>query len=701
MTGGAAIVSPFILCYTHGRTNGKEAAIMTDRIRALAERAVKEGLFIHPPHESPNPDYAACPEPLRVAYSIRDFFARYPIRRCDGELLTDAFYTDGIPAPGCAYRHTGHTSFAEFFARHSDYQPNNLAAVDWNHYCNDYPTIVCLGMRSYLPRITAARERFAGNEEKLCFLDALEIVCFAIRDFAARYGSTVPFEPAAGFAEAVEAFWFAFLLMPDSLGRLDQLLYPFYRRDLDAGVITEEKAREYLAELFVKVFAYFGPGADRSGDNTFVIGGYTPDGEDGTNELTLMIAEIIAELPTWRPQVYFRVTKKTPSDVLLQMVKLNMRTRNIAFVSDEVRFRAYEALGIPYEDHVNYTMIGCNEWAIEGKSNTGADGYFNVAAALEEVLYFQRDKVRACGSFEAFYALFADHLALKVSYMCDLADMFYLANSRDCNVLSSLMIRGCIEKATSLTAGGALYNESVWSAMGLINTADALSSIRYYIYETNQWTFDGLFAALDANWNGYEVMRRQCMAAEVSFGCANEAADATVNRLIHDLDVFANRRKPMKGGKYVFGCLVGYCETHVAMGLRTRATPDGRYNGDAFTGGITTVAEHANRGPTAYLISVSRLDFKTFCGAIAVNIRLEPGVKDCPEKVAALFETYLRRGGYQLQPDYVSADTLRDAQRHPAQYKALRVRVTGFTGFFVRFDEGLQNELIERTEHTL
>ena len=674
---------------------------MTDRIRALAAKAVKEGLYVRPPHEAPNPDYETLPEPLRVAYSIRDFFARYQINKNDDELLIDVFYTDGIPAPGCIYRHTGHTHFADYFSRHSDYQPNHFATVDWNHFCNDYETIVNEGMQSYLPRIATAKEKFAGNTEKTQFLEALEIVCYSIRDFAARYGLRVPFEPAKTFIEAVESFWFAFLLMPDALGRLDQLLYPFYRRDLDAGTLTEETAREYIGELFVKVFAYFGPAADRSGDNTLTLGGYTPSGDDGTNELTFIMAETIAELPIWRPQAYFRVTAKTPHDVMERMVRFNMCTRNIAFIGDEIRFKAFGSLGIPREDYVNYSAIGCNEWSISGQSNTGSDGYFNVASVLEEVLYFERDKVKACSTFEEFYALFAQVLYLKLTYICDLADDFYRTNAADCNILSSLMIRGCIEKATSITAGGANYNMSCWSAIGLINVADSLSSIRHYVYETKAWTFDALFASLDANWIGHEEMRRECFAADVSFGCGCKEADEMINRIIHDLDIFANKRVPLKGGKYLFGSYVGYCESHVTMGLRTRATPDGRHNGDAFTGAITTTAEHASRGPTAFLQSVARIDFTTFCSAMAVNLRLEPGVKECPEKVAALYETYFKNGGYQLQPDYVSADTLRDAKCHPSCYKDLRVRVTGFTGFFTTFDEGLQDELIERTEHEL
>lgn len=675
---------------------------MKERILALADRALHESLFEAPPHPAANPAYADLPEPLRVAYNIRDYFAAYPVRpKSAGELLTDCFYTDGLPVPGCAYRHTSCPSWDAFFHGHSDYEPNGLAMVDWNHYCNNYRFIVDHGMKAYLPRIAEAKKRFEGQKDKLDFLSAMETVCLSVRDLAARYGERVPFEPARSFAEAVESVWFSFLLMPDSVGRLDQVLYPFYRKELDAGTLDRETAEEYIGELLIKIFGHIGYRAHRSGDNTLVLGGYTQDGRDGTNELTVMIAETLVALPIWRPQVSFRWTEKTPHDVMVRMTELNMKSRNIVFTSDEARFRAFAALGIEKEDYIDYSMIGCNEWSIMGKSNSGSDGFFNTAAALEEVLYFQRDKVLSCRTYEDFHALFLRALGQKINFMCDLADGFYRANSGDCNVLSSLMTEGCIEQARSLTAGGAKYNFSCWSAIGLINTADSLSVIRKFVYKDSVWTMEELFSALDRNWENCAQMEKQLRDCGMFFGCDNIPADETVNTLIRDMTGLARRRKPGKGGVYIFGCYTGYNHAHITMGLRTRATPDGRRNGEAFTGAISAAPSRDKEGLTAYLKSAARLDYTRLCAPLAVNLRLDSACVRHPDLMASLYEVYFKEGGLQLQPDYVSAEQLRAAQEHPEQWSGLRVRVTGFSGFYTQFDRCLQDEILRRTEHRI
>ncbi|MBO5217899.1 MAG: hypothetical protein J6C52_00615 [Clostridia bacterium] len=672
---------------------------MTERIKTLAERAVHESLFIRPAAFAANPAYASLPEALRIACTIRDCFRNYPIRKVsDGELLTDAFFLDPIPVATCAYRHAQHNSWRRFFHPHSDYYPNALAMVDWNHYCNNYRFIVENGFKGFLPRIEAAMAEHGADKEKRDFLEAAEIVCRAVGELAARYGQRVPYEPPATFAEAVETVWFSFLLMPDSVGRLDQVLYPFYRREIDAGTLTKELAEEYIAELLIKVFSHVGPGAHRSGDNTLVIGGYTPEGEDGFNDVSRIIAEALAELPIWRPQCSFRWTKKTPHAVTRFITECNKKNRNIVFTNDEARLAAFEAHGVSRADAIDYSMIGCNEWSLMGKSNRGSDGFFNTANALEETLYFYLHKAEACADFEAFFRLFSDVLHQKLIFLADLADAFYDANAGDLNILSSLMTDGCIEEARSITAGGAKYNFSCWSAIGLVNTADSLSVIRQFVYEEQAFTMAELIAALRDNWRGQESMRTQIQKRGRFFGCGDKDADEMVNRVIGTL--YAHMpRGPKKGGEYLFGCYTGYNHAHISMGLRTRATPDGRYDGDAFTGAIIAAPGKDKNGLTAYLKSAASLDYTRLCAPLAVNLRLDPGTAADTDKLTCLYETYFALGGMQLQPDYVSAEELRDAQMHPDCWRSLRVRITGFTGYFTQFERSLQDELISRTEH--
>lgn len=677
---------------------------MNNRIRELAERALREDIFAAAEYMPAAQEYESYPETLRIAYNIRDYFRKIPVRHIDGELLTDGFRTDGLPVAGCAYRHTGHKSFHSFFVPHSDYSPNHLAFTDWNHYCADYRFIVNNGFKGRLKAINEAKEAYKDDTDKLNFIEAVETVCYAVKELGERYGQRVPFEPAGSFAEAVESVWITFLLMPDSVGRLDSVLHPFYKRDIAGGSLTKELAEEYIGELLIKVFAHIGYKAHKSGDNTMVVGGYelTSDGlKDGFTELSELILRVRAELPIWRPQISFRYTALTPPGVMKFVTEMNAKCSDIVFSNDEIFLKAFERLGIDFADAVDYTKIGCNEWSIMGKSNTGSDGFLNVSAALEEVLHFHADEAARCDNFEQFYKFFSGALSQSVTFMCDLADKFYEANSGDMNILSSLIIDGCIQSGRSVTAGGAKYNESCWAAVGIVNLADSLSVIKQFVYEEKTVTMTELCNALHDNWHGHEYLLKKITSKGRFFGNNDDFADSIVNRLIHDLDALANRRKPSKGGRYVFGCYIGYNGAHVSMGLRTRATPDGRHSGDSFTAGIGAGPGRDKNGICAYLSSAAKLDYTDLCAPLAVNLKLDSSLKPESDVLSALFTVYLESGGLQLQPDYISSEILREAQAYPDKWRSLRVRITGFTGFFVMFDRKLQNEIISRTEHGL
>ncbi len=676
---------------------------MNERIKALAQKVMAGDLYLPTTYVPYDSAWDADPEPVRIGKGLQALFRALPVRAVGGDRLTDGFRIHGTPLAGCVYLRTNHKSWESFFYGHSDYMPNHLAMVDYHHFCSDYRTIINEGFVSRLPRIRAARERFADDPEKLAFLDGIEIALDAVRELCERYGQRVPYAGATNFREAVEALWMTFLLMPDSVGRMDSVLYPFYKHDIDAGLLTKEEAEDYIGELLIKIFAFAGKDADRSGDTTMVIGGYVMDENgnlhDGFTELSEMILRIRAALPIWRPQVSFRYTKETTPEVMQFVTEMNAKCSDIVFTNDETFLAAFDRLGFDRRDAVDYTKIGCNEWAIMGRSNTGSDGFFNVMAALEELLHFNAERAAQCENFEDFYQLFLHYQSQSVNFMCDLADKFAEANAGDINILSSLIIEGCIETATSVTAGGAKYNASCWAAVGIVNLADALSVIRQFVYLEKRITMAALCRALKEDFRGHETLRAEILRDGHFFGNNDDFVDTLVNRLIHELDALANRRKPRKGGRYLFGCYIGYNAAHISMGARTRATPDGRKSGDAFTAGITAAPGRDKNGITAFLSSAGKLDYETLCAPLAVNLRLDANMKSHTDKLAALYTGYLRMGGLQLQPDYLSAEELRDAQEHPERWCHLRVRITGFTGFFVKFGREQQNEVISRTEH--
>ncbi len=259
--------------------------LIPDRIKQFAARAVREELYPYRAGTPRDPAYDVLPEPVMIAMNIRDYLRTTSIYDTEGQLLPGCVRIEGLQVPGCAYRHTAHNGYNSFFHIHSDYMPSsNVAFCDWNHFCNDYRFILKHGFKGRLETIREAKEKFAGNREKLDFLEACEIIVDSVHDLSARFGCEVPYEPAKSFDDALKSVWISFLLMPDSIGRLDDLLWPYYKHDLDAGIITREHAVEMIGEFLVKIFAHVGPGSHKSGDNTFVIGGYVPADERETGE---------------------------------------------------------------------------------------------------------------------------------------------------------------------------------------------------------------------------------------------------------------------------------------------------------------------------------------------------------------------------------------------------------------------------------
>ena len=700
---------------------------MIERIRKQADYALHNETFPVIQTVTYDPADAGLPEPVRIAKQLKEFLLNQPIIIGTNELLACRMRFDDS-VTGDVYTTAGHMNYRGFFKTHSDSNPTPLCFLDWNHFCTDYAFVLENGIIGYISKIKKIKPRYIMDKEKSDLLTGMEMTCDAIISWAdhcsAQYRESaqlqtdrvrkeelirmseicknVPMNAASDFYEAVQSIWFMFLLMPDSLGRLDQYLYKFYKQDLSANKITKENACALIEELLIKVFEYKGYREHRSGDNALVVGGYLANGEDGFNELSELILEAISELPTWRPQASFRWTAKTPFSTLKLIVEFNKKCKNIVFTNDETRLKGFQKLGVSYEDAVNYTMIGCNEWAITGKSNTGADGYFNPLKSLEDILNNHSSDLGSFELFEDFYAYYEKRLEKDISIMMDLADAFFDVRAKDASVLSSIFIEGCIEKAIYITNGGAKYNASCWSVAGLINLVDSLSVIKQFVFCEKSFTFGELSDMCRCNWKGYEDIRLRILKRGIFFGNDQDFVDEIAVKIIDTLYSFTNRRFPKKGGKFIFGSMVAYNSAHITMGARTGATPDGRHSGDAFVVGIGAAPAKAQLGVTALMKSVTKIDYSNLSGPVVVNLTLEKSMVDSDEKlerIAHLFETYFKLGGVQLQPDYLSIWDLIKAQKDPDEYKNLRVRVTGYSGFFTSFDKNLQDEIISRMVH--
>jgi len=516
--------------------------------------------------------------------------------------------------------------------------------------------------------------------------------------------STVPSFGATSFREAIQSYFFIFILFPDGLGRLDQYLYPFYFEDIKKGVLTRDDALNLIEELFIKIFAFLGKNEERSGNNHCVIGGYTENEECGHNDCTSLILEAITELPIWRPQVSYRVTKKTSAIETLEVILANYKRPDvIMFLNDDVIINGLEIVGIDRKDAINYSSSGCNETMLSGCSQMGAlEGHVNIMHGLEKLLG-DRDKLSLINDFDSFYKAYEKNLCEDLDFIFKYSFYRDKAYAEIVQATKSLLTSGCISSAIPVDKGGAKYNFCTWCLTGLTNLANSLSIIKQMVFEEKHFSLLEISNFLMANWQGYEGDRAYILNNGKFFGGDDDYVDLLVNKVAKSVNAFAKKYTPYRGGRYLFGTLTGYELSHLYFGKDSGASIDGRFAGDPFSASISLSSDAAKKGLTSYLKSASKIDETLIQSSVVVNLKLDKALADSSEKqerINAILRAYFDLGGIQLQINYLSADELIKAQESPEKYKNLRVRVTGFSGFFTAFDKDLQDEIIERYLYT-
>lgn len=702
---------------------------MNERIERLARIAIDTDTFPTPIPE-PLREEGELTDPVAVAQGVRRFLLRQPVEVRQEELLADRYRFGGCEYPADYYTSSGHRyKNAARYQCCSDTHPNDLYYWGYTHVALNYGYILQNGLEAYLARIEAAQERHAGDEAKCRFLQGMQIALQAVQERCclvagearrqaeleenasvrenylriAEAMEWTPMRPARSFFEAVQCTWSLFLLAPDSLGRIDQYLYPYYRRERERGELTQEHAQELLEELFVKVHEsqVNNRPQPHSGHNHLVVGGYLQNGEDGFNELSELVLNCIAELPTFRPQASFRYTARTTPETMRLITELNHRCPLIVFVNDEPRIRGMVRAGIRREDALEYTVLGCNEWSICGRSRLDL-AHTNLMHSLKIVLFDRRAEALKAESFEGLYSLFEASLEEDMRRILAEYEVFYREQARDQNVLTSALMDDCIEKARPYNADGPRYYGLSMTFNGVTNVVDSLSVLSDLVFERRLFTMEQLLAALDENWRGHERLRTQILQEGRFFGNDDPAADGLAQRIVDSVEAIRERIQSPALNTLVCGSFVGATQPNIILGKKTPASPDGRFAGEELTMGISQTAGKDRCGVTALLKSISSLDYSKFCGCLVSNLKLSPQMADTPakrERIAQMFHAFLKRGGMQLQINYVSGEELRRAQITPEEYRNLMVRVTGYSGYFTLFDEDLQNDIIKRTEH--
>ncbi len=524
----------------------------------------------------------------------------------------------------------------------------------------------------------------------------------------------VPARPARTFREAVQALWFAHVITcwedavnANSIGRIDQLLYPYYQADLAAGRITPQEAMELLAALWIKLY--------RSYDvQQAMVGGVRPDGADACNAVSEMVLEVTRALDFVRC-LSVRLHQDSPRPFVAQAVDLVARGGGIPFFfNDDTLIPALASNGIALEDARDYAAIGCIEITIPGKADPHACSHWlNLAKCLELALHDGVDPqdgaqigprtgtladMRSIEEVWAAYLRQVEHFAAHNVYGSNRLEIEH-AQTMPLPYLS-LLTDDCVARGADITWGGARYNYHSSAAVGIPNVADSLMALEQLLFRERFVSAQTLMDALAANFAGYEDLRQALLHRAPKYGNDAPAVDAWAARAAEQYCRMLRGFTSSRGGPFL-AHLFSYT-LMLRLGARTGATPDGRLAGAPLAYSVSAVQGRDERGLTAMLNSLSRLPHYLAAASSSAIIEADPRLLaegEARDKFVSLIQAAIRQGVGQMQWNVVDAETLRAAQADPERYRSLCVRVSGYSQQFVLLDREMQDHIIARTKH--
>jgi len=540
----------------------------------------------------------------------------------------------------------------------------------------------------------------------------------------------VPAHAPRNFWEALQYYWFVHLGVITELngwdsfnpGRLDQHLYPFYKKGIDEGSLTKEKARELLEAFWIKFNNQPAPpkiGVTNEESATYTdftlinSGGVKEDGSDGVNELSYLILDVLEEMRILQPSSAVQISKKTPDKFLkraLKIIKTGFGQPSI--FNTDVIVQELVRQGKSIKDARNGGSSGCVEVGAYGKENYNLTGYFNMTKVLEITLNngFDPGTSKKIGLetgdptnfnsfdelFEAFKKQLKHFVDIKVKGN-NIVERLY-AEYIPAPFLS-LLINDCIEKGKDYHDGGARYNTSYIQGVSLGTMTDALTSLKYNVFDRKYLTMKEMLQALKNNFDGYEPLRQRLVNKTPKYGNDDDYADDIMKSIFDAYYDVINGRPNTKGGYYRINLLP--TTVHIYFGRVTGATPDGRRASEPLSEGVSPVQGADTHGPTAVIKSVAKMDHARTGGTL-LNQKFSPHLLADDEGInnlAHLIRSYFKLDGHHVQINVVTADTLRAAQKNPEKYRDLIVRVAGYSDYFCYLNKDLQDEIISRTEH--
>jgi len=599
---------------------------------------------------------------------------------------------------------------------------------DPGHFHPDHEKLMRLGIGGVRDEITQRLTDAEGNDRHefyqacLTAIDALSTYAMRVGQACERMADEVPDEravwleraavcrrvatdPPRTFHEAIQlmfitiiALWFGENHGLTCPGRMDRTLGRFYAIDLAVGRITPQAALELIACLYINLNRILWPGSAVA----VMVGGRDAQGHDVTNDVTYLclIARQLTALVY--PTVALAWHSQTPQPLMgLACRMLATGIGDPALFNDELISAGLREHGVAPEDSVNYMNSTCVEIKVCGASNMWVTApYFNLAQSLLDAIDTACESSQPA-DFASFEAVVQGEIAATVETAAGRLDEVWRQRAQTgCFPLASCLISDCLERGLDYDRGGARYNWVENSFVGLANLCDGLLGIRDLVFDARELSLAELRDILRNDFAGHEALRKRIRAFPC-YGTGNNDADRLVRRWA-DFLVETTESNTIGGHRYVpgFFCWV----QHERLGSQTGATPDGRKAGLPFADGAGAAQGRESKGPTASILSTTAWCHRKALGGLVHNAKFaRASLQDAQGRRAlqALIETYLRRGGFQIQVNVTNAEVLRDAQANPERHADLIVRVAGYSDYFTHLNRNMQDEVIARTEHEL
>ena len=631
-------------------------------------------------------------------------------------------------------RGPGHTCGGEqvFTTGYMDYKEKIKKTMDGLDYINDPDAVnKCEELKAMdisCDAVIILGERYHKLALEMAEKEADEARKAELLQIAANL-EVVPAHKPQTFWQAIQLYWFTHLAVTTELnpwdafspGRLDQHLNPYYEKDVEAGILDDEKALELLECLWVKFYNQPAPvkvGITLKESATYTdfaninTGGVTPDGRNGVNNVSYLILDCMDEMKLVQPNSNVTISKKTPARFLKRACEVSREGwGQPAFYNTEAQIMELINAGKNLEDARRGGSSGCVETGAWGSEAYILTGYLNIPKVFQLTL------------FNGFDQYSGKQIGLELGYAKDFKtyDELWDAFRKQLEHIVNIKIRGnnvieqlyaqempapclsvvtndCISNAKDYNAGGARYNTNYIQSVGIGTITDCLAAIKYNVYDNQNFTMEELIEAMEHDFEGYDAIYRMVHDKTPKYGNDDDYADDIMQDVFELYRSSITGRPNMKGGKYGVDMLPTTC--HVYFGDVILATPNGRKAHKPVSEGISPEKSADTNGPTAVIKSCAKMDHLATAGTL-LNQKFTPDVvagEEGLDHMASLIRSYFSMDGHHIQFNVIDKQTLIDAQNNPEEYKDLIVRVAGYSDFFRNLSKPLQDEIIERTE---